>query len=54
MSRQTEGVLTSTAAQRKPEDSPLNEINQSSKANTAGGKIAQKLRALAAPGDDQD
>lgn len=54
MNRQTEGVLISTVAPRNPEDTPLNEINQSSKANIAGGKIAQKLRALAPPGDDQD
>lgn len=48
MSRKTEGVLMSTVAQRNPEDTPLSEINQSSKTNTTGGKIAQKLRALAA------
>ena len=54
MSRQTEGVLISTVAQRNPEDSLLSEINQSSKTNIEGRKIAQKLKALAAPGDDQD
>lgn len=32
MSRQTEGVLISTVAQRNPEDIPLSEINQSPKA----------------------
>lgn len=47
MSRQTEGVLISIVAQRNPEDILL------TKANTAGGKIAQKWRALAAPGDDE-